>query len=56
MYRAKDYRLKAWGSLKDKWGVIVITQLIYLAIIAACDGLATIVIGAIALLLVGGPM
>lgn len=56
MYRAKDYRLKAWGSLKDKWGVIVITQLIYLAIIAACDGLTTIGIGAIALLLVGGPM
>ena len=56
MYTAKDYRQKAWGSLRDKWGVIVVTQLIYLVITAACSALSRWVIGAIAMLLVMGPL
>lgn len=56
MYSAKDYRQKAWSSLRDKWGIIVGTQLIYLVIMAACSGLSRYYIGAVAMILLGGPM
>ena len=56
MYRAKDYREKAWSSLKGIWGVIVVTQLIYLLIALACDGLSRYYIGALAVILLTGPL
>ncbi|MBD5086242.1 MAG: DUF975 family protein [Clostridiales bacterium] len=56
MYRAKDYRQQAWSSLKGKWSVIVVTQLIYLLIVAACDGLSRYYIGALAVILLTGPL
>ncbi|MDE5990385.1 MAG: DUF975 family protein [Clostridia bacterium] len=56
MYRAKDYRQKAWSSLRDKWGVIVVTQLIYTVIMAALGALSRYYIGALAVLLLEGPL
>lgn len=56
MYSAKDYRKQAWSSLKDKWGVMVITQLIYMLIASASGGLSTFAIGVLAIVLVIGPM
>ncbi|MBD5100540.1 MAG: DUF975 family protein [Clostridiales bacterium] len=56
MYRAKDYRQQAWSSLKGKWGIIVVTQLIYLLISLACDGLSRYYIGALAVILLTGPL
>ncbi|MDE5549458.1 MAG: DUF975 family protein [Clostridia bacterium] len=56
MYKAKDYRQKAWSSLKDKWGVIVVIQLIYLVIMAACGALSRYYIGALAMILLSGPL
>lgn len=56
MYRARDYRKQAWASLRGKWGVVVVCQLIFLAISAAASALSYYYIGAIALVLLSGPL
>ncbi len=54
--KAKDIRQFAWQSLSGKWGVCVLIFLIYDLIMGACSGLSMYVIGAVALLLVTGPL
>ena len=54
--KAKDIRQFAWQSLSGKWGVCVVIFLIYDLIMGACSGLSMYVIGAVALLLVTGPL
>ncbi|MDE6188823.1 MAG: DUF975 family protein [Clostridia bacterium] len=56
MYSAKDYRKQAWGTLRGHWGVMAISQLIYLLITLVCGALSYYVIGAIVLILVSGPI
>ncbi len=56
MYSAKDYREKAWSSLKGRWGIVAVAELIYTLIIGAADGLSYYGIGALAVILLGGPL
>ena len=56
MYSAKDYREKAWSSLKGKWGIVAVAELIYTLIMGAADGLSYYGIGALAVILLDGPL
>ena len=54
--RAKDFRQSAWQSLSGKWGVCVLVFLIFDVISGACAGLSYFAVGAIAMLIVMGPL
>ena len=54
--KAKDFRLQAWGKLSGKWGTMALVMLVYALIMLACDGLAFVGIGAIALIIISGPL
>lgn len=54
--RARDFRARAWNSLAGKWGTLVVITLLVLVINSVLSGLSFIGIGAIALLLVTGPI
>lgn len=56
LLKAKDYRQRAWSALSGKWGAMAIIALIYMLISVALSGLSAIGIGAIALILVIGPL
>lgn len=53
---AKDFRHRAWNALSGKWGALVIITLVYSLVGAALSGLSIIGVGAIALLVVVGPL
>ena len=54
--KAKDFRQSAWKSLSGKWGICILVFIIFDLISAACAGGSTIVIGAVAGLIIMGPM
>ncbi|MGN1373034.1 MAG: DUF975 family protein [Candidatus Coproplasma sp.] len=54
--KAKDFRVRAWNSLNGKWGTLVVITLIISLIQGVLSGLSVIGVGAIALLLVIGPI
>ena len=54
--RAKDYRQRAWNSLRGNWSTVVITFLVYGAIIGVCGALSTIGVGAILAFVLEGPL
>lgn len=56
MLVAKDFRHKAWNSLAGKWGTMVIAAIVMSLILGACGGLAVIGIGAIAAIIIEGPL
>lgn len=51
---AKDFRQKAWGALKGKWGTMVLITLIYGVIVGAVGAIPTV--GSIASLVITGPL
>lgn len=55
MLRAKDYRERAWGKLKGKWGTAALIAFVYSLIMGACSALSYFVIGGIAAFLITGP-
>lgn len=54
--KAKDFRQSAWKSMGGKWGICVLTFLIFEVISGALAGLSVIGVGAVALLIVTGPL
>ena len=54
--RARDFRNNAWACLTGKWGVMILTVLIFELIMGACSGLSLLGVGSIALLLITGPL
>ncbi len=56
MLKAKDFRARAWESLRGKWGTMAIITLIYSLILSASSGLSFIGVGVIVMLLVEGPL
>ena len=54
--RAKDIRKSAWDSLSGKWGSCILAFIIFDIISGALAGLSYVVVGAIALLIVSGPL
>lgn len=53
---AKDYRQRAWGALRGNWGTVVITYLVYCAILGVCGALASIGVGAVLVFVLDGPL
>lgn len=56
MSKAKDIRQRSWLSLNGKWGTMAIIALIVYLIDGALGGLSVVGIGAIALIVVTGPL
>lgn len=56
MLKAKDFRERAWGKLKGKWGTAALIAFVYSLIMGACSALSYIYIGGIASLLISGPL
>lgn len=54
--KAKDFRQRAWNALNGKWGTMVLITLIVSLISGALGGLSFIGVGAVALLIVIGPL
>lgn len=56
--KAKDYRKAAWRKIGEhnNWGMLAVITLVYSLITGACGGLSWIGIGAVALLILGGPL
>lgn len=56
--KAKDYRKAAWRKIGEhnNWGMLAVITLVYSLIVGACGGLSWIGIGAVALLILGGPL
>lgn len=54
MFKAKDFRYRAWNKLRGKWGTMAVATLIYSLIMDACAALSVIYIGSIAVLLLTG--
>lgn len=52
--RAKDFRAKAWSSLKGKWGVAVLVFLVNSIVLGACGVIPAV--GALISLVISGPM
>lgn len=53
---AKDFRERAWSKLTGKWSAMVLIALIVVGIGMGCAALAYVGIGAIATIVVGGPL
>lgn len=53
---AKDFRREAWTKLNGKWGTAALIALIYSAIVGACSALSFYFVGAVAILLITGPL
>ena len=56
MKRAKELRAAAWEKKKGRWGMLALVFFIYSLIMAACAGLSYVVVGAVAVLLLSGPL
>lgn len=56
--KAKDYRKAAWQKIGEhnNWGMLAVITLVYSLITGACAGLSWIGVGAVALLILGGPL
>lgn len=52
--RAKDFRAKAWSSLKGNWGVAVLVFLVNSIVLGACGVIPAV--GALISLVISGPM
>lgn len=56
MKRAKELRASAWEKKKGRWGMLALVCFLYSLIMAACAALSYVVVGAIAVLLLSGPL
>lgn len=56
MLVAKDFRAEAWKKLSGKWGTAAVTTLVYDVILAAIGATTAFGIGAVAGILVSGPL
>ena len=56
MSKARDFRKRAWSALSGKWGTMIMITILLALIEGACGGLSIIGVGAIALLLITGPL
>lgn len=56
MLRARDFRYHAWQQLNGKWGTMALATLLMELIMGLCGGLSYIAIGAIAAIIVAGPL
>ena len=56
MKRAKELRAAAWEKKKGRWGMLALVFFIYSLIMAACAALYYVVVGAVAVLLLSGPL
>ena len=56
MKRAKELRASAWEKKKGRWGMLALVFFIYSLIMAACAALSYVVVGAVAVLLLSGPL
>ena len=56
MKRAKELRAAAWKKKKGRWGMLALVFFIYSLIMAACAALSYVVVGAVAVLLLSGPL
>ena len=56
MKRAKELRAAAWEKKKGRWGMLALICFIYSLIMAGCAALSFAVVGAIAVLLISGPL
>ena len=56
MKRAKELRTAAWEKKKGRWGMLALVFFIYSLIMAACAALSYVVVGAVAVLLLSGPL
>ena len=56
MKRAKELRAAAWEKKKGRWGMLALVFFIYSLIMAACAALSYVVVGAVAVLLLSGPL
>ena len=56
MKRAKELRAAAWEKKKGRWGMLAPVFFIYSLIMAACAALSYVVVGAVAVLLLSGPL
>lgn len=56
MLRARDFRQRAWSALTGKWGIMVLITLIVSLIGGACAGLSWFVVGAVAGIIITGPL
>lgn len=56
MLKAKDFRNEAWGKLSGKWGTLAVITLVFSLILGACSALSFVGVGAIALILIEGPL
>jgi uncharacterized membrane protein len=54
--RAKDFRQRAWGKLNGQWGTMALIALIYLLLTSIMGGASVIGVGAVAELILGGPL
>ncbi len=56
MKRAKELRAAAWEKKQGRWGMLALICFIYSLIMAGCAALSFAVVGAIAVLLISGPL
>ena len=56
MKQAKELRAAAWEKKKGRWGMLALVFFIYSLIMAACAALSYVVVGAVAVLLLSGPL
>jgi uncharacterized membrane protein len=56
MLRAKDFRQRAWNRLRGNWTTMVVIGLVYLVLLSVMGGSTVIGVGAIAVLILGGPL
>lgn len=56
MLKAKDFRMQAWNAKTGKWGTLALTAFVMAIISGLCSGLSVIGIGAIASLVITGPL
>lgn len=56
MFTAKDFRKEAWDRLNGYWGTMVLATLLNFLITGACGALSRYYIGAVAELILAGPL
>ena len=56
MKRAKELRAAAWEKKKGRWGMLALVCFIQALIMAGCAALSFAVVGAVAILLISGPL
>jgi uncharacterized membrane protein len=56
MLKARDFRQRAWGKLNGQWGTMALVTLLYLLFTSIMGGASMVGVGAIAELVLGGPL